>query len=97
MGKVRAVQDPGDKTVAVEEHIDGRAPTTTYDYNPVGELVTVTDAAGNRTVVGYDILGRRTSLHNPDAGLVEFHYDDAGNLVEKIDSNLRSSQLGHRR
>ncbi len=54
----------------------------------MGELVTVTDAAGNKTVVGYDLLGRRTSLDNPDAGLVAFHYDPAGNLVAKIDANL---------
>ncbi len=91
LGKVRVVyKDPADRTVVVEEHVDGRTPTTTYDYDPVGELVTVTDAAGNKTVVGYDLLGRRTSLQNPDAGLVEFHYDLAGNLTDKIDANLRS-------
>ncbi len=90
MGKMRAVyKDPADKTVAVEEHIEGRTPTTTYEYDPVGELVTVLDAANSRTSVGYDLLGRRTSLDNPDAGLVVFHYDPAGNLVAKIDSNLR--------
>ncbi len=42
-------------------------------------------------MTGYDLLGRRTSLNNPYTGLVEFHYDPAGNLVEKIDANLRKA------
>jgi RHS repeat-associated protein len=91
MGKVSVVyKDALGKTVATEEHVEGRTPTTTYAYDAVGQLTDVVDAAGNRTSVAYDLLGRRTRLDNPDAGLVELFYDLAGNLTRKVDANLRA-------
>jgi RHS repeat-associated protein len=38
----------------------------------------------------YDLVGQRIGLNNPDRGLVEYTYDLAGNLVKKVDGNLRS-------
>ncbi len=87
LGKVRvAYKDAFDRTVAVEEHIDGRTPTTHYAYDRLGRLVTVTDAAGNATRVEYDKLGRRTKIDNPDAGVATFGFDLAGNLVSRRDA-----------
>jgi RHS repeat-associated protein len=86
-GKVRVMsRDPGDRVVAVDERNAGEVATTRYDYDPLGEIVQVTDARGNVTSLGYDWLGRRTSLQNPDAGTTAFHYDGAGNLTQKTDS-----------
>ncbi|WP_242354807.1 MULTISPECIES: hypothetical protein [unclassified Anaeromyxobacter] len=49
LGKTRAVyRDATEKTVAVEEHVEGRTPTTRYAYDPLGQLEHVTDAAGSR-------------------------------------------------
>lgn len=83
-----AYKDAGDRIVAVEERIDGRAPTTRYEYSRTGEMTKVIDAGGNVTTVGYDQLGRRTSLQNPDTGLIRYELDRPGNVVRKYDPNL---------
>jgi YD repeat-containing protein len=62
---------------------------TSYGYNGIGELVSVTDPRGNISKSEYDLLGRRLSFEQPDAGLTEFIYDDAGNLTGKITASLR--------
>lgn len=91
LGKVRVVyRDATEKTVAVEEQVEGRAPTTRYAYDPLGQLERVIDAAGNLTSVKYDLLGRRTELDNPDAGKTVYGYDAAGNLIRREDANLRA-------
>jgi RHS repeat-associated protein len=86
-----AYKDAGDRIVAVEERIEGRAPTTRYEYNAVGELLRVIDAGGNVTRLEYDLLGRRTKLVNPDTGEIRFELDPAGNVVRKYDPNLDAS------
>jgi len=87
-----AFKDAGDRIVAVEERIDGRAPTTRYEYARTGEMTKVFDAGGNVTSVGYDLLGRRTSLQNPDTGLIRYELDKPGNVVKKFDPNLDEAQ-----
>jgi RHS repeat-associated protein len=86
-----AYRDASDRVVAVEERIDGRTPTTHYQYNPLGEITKIIDAAGNTTRIQYDLLGRRTKLVNPDAGEIRFHLDPAGNVVRKYDPNLANA------
>ena len=89
-----AYKDAGDRITAVEERIDGRAPTTRYEYSRTGEMTRVIDAGGNVTAVGYDLLGRRTSLQNPDTGLIRYELDRAGNVAKKFDPNLdKTSQF----
>jgi len=93
-GKSKAAyKDVGDRVVAAEERIEGRTPTTTYEYDPVGDLLTVVDAAGNPTKLTYDLLGRRTSLTNRDSGPIRFDLDPAGNLVRKHDANLGQASI----
>ncbi|MCI0672675.1 MAG: hypothetical protein L0Y64_19690, partial [Myxococcaceae bacterium] len=92
LGNVRVLyRDIADRVTAVEEHIEGRRPTTRYETDALGQLQRIVDAAGNTTRYTYDLLGRRTSLDDPDTGLTELRYDDAGNLVERVDPNLRST------
>ncbi len=81
-------KDAADRVVAVEERIEGRTPTTSYEYNPVGDLRKIVDAAGNTTWAEYDLLGRRTKLVNPDTGALRFDLDPAGNVIRKYDPNL---------
>ncbi len=49
------------------------------------------DVKGNRTIVAYDTLGRRTVIDNPDAGRTEYRYDPSDNLIAKVTANLRAS------
>lgn len=62
---------------------------TLFDHNAIGELLTVTDHGGFRTIYEYDRLSRRIATTNADAGRVEKAYDLAGNLVRKMTPNLR--------
>lgn len=91
-GKRRtAYRDPGGRVVAVTENFESRTLTTRYTHSPIGELLTVADAAGNTTRMTYDLLGRRLSLDNPDTGLHTSTYDLAGNLTAQTTPRLRAS------
>ncbi|MFC4122900.1 SpvB/TcaC N-terminal domain-containing protein [Nonomuraea zeae] len=56
---------------------------TVYAYDPLGQLVRVTDAKNNSTLATYDLLGRRTSATIPDGGTTRWAYDLAGNVIKK--------------
>ncbi|MEW2067438.1 RHS repeat-associated core domain-containing protein, partial [Streptomyces sp. NPDC007346] len=63
-----------------------RAPDATYDtisyrYTPRGELLKVTDPAGNDWTYSYDQLGRQTSTTDPDKGTTDHTYDDRNQLI----------------
>jgi RHS repeat-associated protein len=62
---------------------------TGFDYNALGELLTITDPKGNKTNSVFNMAGKQVSVKHPDSGLTEFTYDNAGNLVKKITANLR--------
>ncbi|QFZ18426.1 RHS repeat-associated core domain-containing protein [Saccharothrix syringae] len=69
----------------------GEAPTgdydrTTYTYDPEGQLLSVTDPAGNVWRYTYDVRGRKTSSLDPDRGLTEYTYDEAGQLTSAKDA-----------
>jgi RHS repeat-associated protein len=85
--------DGRDHVTAVEERIEGRVPTTRYAYDPLGQLTSTTDAAGNSSTIAHDLGGRTTAVATPDSGLTEFAYDPAGNLISKVDPNLRAAGL----
>ncbi|MEW9533594.1 RHS repeat-associated core domain-containing protein [Microbispora sp. NPDC049125] len=63
-------------TVSPATHYD-----TTYEYDRNGRLTKQTDANGNVRTFTYDLLGRRTAAHDPDAGNSNQAYDDAGRLL----------------
>ncbi len=75
--------------LASEEHHDGRVLTTRYEYDLSGQLTAIVDAANNRSLFTYDLLGRRVEQRVPDTGWTEFSYDPAGNLFRKVTPNLR--------
>ena len=60
--------------------------TTTYEYDILGNLLKVTDAAGNQTAMAYDSLGRKVSMDDPDMGHWEYRYDSVGNLITQVDA-----------
>lgn len=82
----------GDVREHVHSILDGvPALRTHYDYDPLGQLVRVTENGGAVTTHTYDLLGRRTKTRTPDAGLVENRFDAAGNRVAKITPTLRQA------
>ncbi len=62
---------------------------TSYAYDVLGNLRTVTQGSQTRTF-SYDSLSRLTSAFNPESGTVNYRYDQNGNLVLKIDPRLRT-------
>lgn len=70
---------------------------TSYDYDPLGQIVETKDDKNNVTRVAYDNLGRETMLDNPDTGKTETVYDLASNPVARITPNLRAEgrQIGY--
>ncbi len=61
-----------------------------YEYDGLGQVLTVLDLRGNAVRSAYDLMGRRIRLESPDAGVVEYAFDAAGNMARKTDSVLRS-------
>jgi YD repeat-containing protein len=78
--------------LAQVEEFTGTAPsftlyaTTTYTYDILGNLLSITDALGNVTTMTYDSLGRKIFMHDPDMGNWTYEYDAVGNLVRQTDA-----------
>ncbi|MBQ9427185.1 MAG: hypothetical protein IJU36_06100 [Paludibacteraceae bacterium] len=73
-------KSPQDWTLRTREGTDSM---TIYQYNPIGELVRVTDAEGYRTDYTYDMFGHTTSRTHPDNGTTRWIYD-ANGLLEHM-------------
>lgn len=58
---------------------------TWYEYDVLGNLTEVTDAANNVTTMNYDALGRKINMTDPDMGYWTYGYDNAGNLISQTD------------
>ena len=65
--------------------------TTRYAYDPISQLLNVTDTKGNVTTAVYDTLGRMVALTNPDTGRTEWRYDPASNIAVKETARLRAN------
>ncbi|MFK4728106.1 RHS repeat-associated core domain-containing protein [Agromyces mediolanus] len=55
--------------------------TTTYEYDPAGQLVKMTDAEENVWTYAYDWAGQRTAATDPDSGTTSSTYDELGRVV----------------
>jgi RHS repeat-associated protein len=83
-------RDVRDLITAIKELTETGAIWTSYDYDALKQIKTVTDDKGNQTKVTYDNLGRRTGINNPDTGETTFAYDPASNLIEKATAKLKN-------
>jgi RHS repeat-associated protein len=76
-GRTRQIiEDPGNENIV-----------TTYTYNAVGDLLTITDASGKDTTIGLNTLGNKISMRDPDVGDWQYRYDLNGNLEWQRDAN----------
>ena len=60
---------------------------TAYAYDPLDNLLTVTQGVQTRTFV-YSSLSRLRSATNPESGTTHYCYDDAGNLKSRTDARV---------
>ncbi|HEV7238805.1 MAG TPA: RHS repeat-associated core domain-containing protein [Thermoanaerobaculia bacterium] len=83
--------DASARLVAVVQNLGTRPLTTTYRYQPTGELVEVRDSLQRITSLEHDLAGRRTAVTTPDTGRLQMVYDSNGRLMEKTDPVLRAA------
>lgn len=62
--------------------------TTSFEYDGIQRLVSVTDTEGNVTTSTYDMGDRRTEVNHPASGITSFTYDALGNVLTKQTANL---------
>jgi RHS repeat-associated protein len=64
----------------------GGQAVTTYTYDVLDNLASVTDPNGNTTTFGYDDFRRLVRQGSPVTGATVYEYDPAGNLVRTTDA-----------
>jgi RHS repeat-associated protein len=64
----------------------GGAATTSYGYDVMDNLASVTDPNGNTTTYHYDDFHRLARQDSPVTGTTTYQYDPAGNLVATTDA-----------
>ncbi|WP_335979720.1 polymorphic toxin-type HINT domain-containing protein [Streptomyces sp. CA2R106] len=93
------------RTSEVRQYNDGTSSgaytSITYAYNDDDQLTKVTDDAGNIWTYGYDLMGRQTSMSDPDAGTSISTYTDLDKLASTTDSRGKTisytyDQLGRK-
>ncbi len=86
-GRVATVQEYADTYTTCDTNVGSPYSTTTYAYDVLGNLKTLTDAKGNVSTMTYDTLSRKTAMHDPDIGDWTYTYDAEGNLTQQTDAN----------
>lgn len=71
--------------------IDAEGEQTTYAYDPVNNLLSLTDANSYTTTFTYDGLNRRTTVTNPEGHRVQSSYDRLGNMTRVVDARGNAS------
>lgn len=101
---VKKVTDPNGKQIeeftdvrgqltAEKKYSSGGDVWTSFRYNAINEPVEATDDLGHSTFSVHDNLGRRTQRNHPDAGITNYAYDLAGNLMTMQTANLLAPGL----
>jgi YD repeat-containing protein len=72
---------------------NGISATTSYGYDTLGNLASVTPASGNGRSFVYDSLSRLKSATNPESGATTYLYDNASNLTQRTDGRGIASTL----
>jgi RHS repeat-associated protein len=85
-GKQRqSVTDGLGRLATVYEDPSGLNYSTSYSYDTLDNLTTVSQGSQTRTFV-YDSLKRLASATNPESGTISYQYDANGDLTSKTDA-----------
>ena len=75
-----------ERLVRVHEINNGETYVTRYQYDPLDNLIKITDARNNVKTMIFDGLKRKTEMNDPDHGRKLYRYDNAGNLIQTTDN-----------
>ena len=79
-----------ERLVGVQEinHVNGQPEVynTQYQYDPLGNLIQITDAQNNLKTMQYDWLSHKVYMNDPDRHQMFYTYDDVGNLIQTRDA-----------
>ncbi|MGE0477197.1 MAG: FG-GAP-like repeat-containing protein, partial [Nitrospirales bacterium] len=89
-GRILTTQEYTGTYATCDTSVGSPYATTTYTYDVLGNLKTVTDAKGNISTMTYDTLSRKTAMHDPDMGNWSYLYDAAGNLTRQTDAKSQN-------
>jgi len=79
------------KTVETINHVGQQPLTTVFEYNTVGELMSVKDPENLMTHFDYDMGGRRLYQSHPDRGETTYTYSKSGQLTHVRNNNLNNN------
>jgi len=92
--KRKSVTDALGRLKEIYEDPTGLNYLTSYQYDTLDNLTTVTQGTQTRTF-GYNSLKQLLSATNPESGTVSYQYDDAGNLLVKTDARGVSAHFAY--
>ena len=78
-----------DTKFRLQSETDRNGNRTTYTYDAMGKLITITDPVGLQTVFRY-VNNRLQSITDPAGRVTEFVLDAAGNLIQVKDPDSRT-------
>src|SRR5262249_42498970 len=67
--------------------------STTYTYDPFGNLISTTDPVGNVVTATYDVRGRKISSSDPNMGTWNYGYNALDQLVSQIDAKSQATTV----
>jgi RHS repeat-associated protein len=92
--KRKSVTDALGRLKEVYEDPTGLNYLTSYQYDTVDNLTTVTQGTQTRTFT-YNSLKQLLTATNPESGTISYQYDQAGNLLVKTDARGVSSHFAY--
>ncbi|OMH38975.1 RHS repeat-associated core domain-containing protein [Motiliproteus sp. MSK22-1] len=64
-----------------------------YSYDPVGNLLTTTDADNNVVTLTYDALNNKVTMDDPDMGFWQYSYNGFGELKTQKDAKGQITEI----
>ena len=98
------INDKGNSTTQVKNSQDQLVQVTDatfhsnlYEYDPYGNMVKVTDAAGNVVTMDYDLAGHKIAMDDPNMGHWQYEYNALGELRKQSDARGKVTTMDYDR
>ena len=91
--RIDKIHDGDGNILQVIEYAESANYTTSYNYDSLGNIISITNSAGNTLTYMYDTLGRKIRLSDGDLGTWTYTYDLENNLVEQRDARNQTITL----